>query len=131
MIQSTSIYLLLARITCTDSPLLSIRPYLCAQTAISAKSAQKFALFAICALIFQQSLSFIINNLKNRMLLPADFLRTLSHTFSKSPQESIFSTFLPEDQCSILITQHGGSGACGGMAETFPPLPPFRHMSFS
>ena len=31
----------------------------------------------------------------------------------------------------FLITQHGGSDACGGMAEKFPPLPPFRHMSFS
>ena len=28
----------------------------------------------------------------------------------------------------FLITQHGGSDACGGMAEKFPPLPPFRHM---
>jgi hypothetical protein len=31
---------------------------------------------------------------------------------------------------TFLITQHCGSGACGGMAEKFPPLPPFRHMSF-
>ena len=65
-------------------------------------NSSKFAQFAICALIFQQSLSFIINNLKNRTLLPTDFLRTHYQTSSKSPQKSIFSTFLPEDQCSIL-----------------------------
>ena len=31
----------------------------------------------------------------------------------------------------FLITQHGGSDACGGMAEKFPPFRHFRHMSFS
>ena len=38
----------------------------------------------------------------------------------------------PQDYFSLkinaafLITQHGGSGACGGMAGTVPPLPRFR-----
>ena len=31
----------------------------------------------------------------------------------------------------FLITQHGGSDACGGMAEKFPPFRHFRHISFS
>ena len=31
----------------------------------------------------------------------------------------------------FLITQHGGSDACGGMAEKFPPFRHFRPMSFS
>ena len=35
-------------------------------------------------------------------VFPADFLRTHFRTSSKSPQKSIFSTFLPENQCTIL-----------------------------
>ena len=43
----------------------------------------------------------------------------------KSPQKSIPTSFLPENQCCILNTQHGGSGACGGNFSVIPPLPPF------
>ena len=49
-------------------------------------------------------------------------------TFSgilKSPQKFIQTSFLPENQCSLLNYAAWRSGVCGGMAEKFPPLPPF------
>jgi len=90
----------------------------------------EFALFAVCAHTFQLSLSLIINGLKNKPPSSTDFLRTFSHTFSKVRRNPFSAPFSLKINAAFLITQHGGSGACGGMAETFPLLPPFRHMSF-
>ena len=61
--------------------------------AISAKTAQmypkshssKFAQFAICAHVFQKSLSFSINDLSSELPRSTDFLRTHFQTPSKSP----------------------------------------------
>ena len=61
--------------------------------AISAKTAQmypksrssKFAQFAICAHVFQKSLSFIINDLSSKSPRSTDFLWTHFQTPSKSP----------------------------------------------
>ena len=50
---------------------------------------------------------------------------------SKSPQKLISRCFLPENQYSILNYSHGGSDACGGMAEKLlRHFRHFRHMSF-
>jgi hypothetical protein len=52
--------------------------------------------------------------------LPADTF--LAHL--KSPQELLPTSFLPENQYSILNYVDGGSGACDGN------FPPFRHIFF-
>ena len=53
--------------------------------------------------------------------LPADTFSALL----KSPQKLLPTSLLPENQYSVLNTQHGGSGACDGN------FPPFRHKRMS
>ena len=49
----------------------------------------------------------------------------------KSPQKSFPAPFSLKINTPFLITQHGGSDACGGMAEKFPPFPPLSpHVIF-
>ena len=71
----------------------------------------------------------------NKLTPCAFFPRTFCEHILKLSQKSAEILFQYPLSLKIntpfLITQHGGSGACGGMAEKFPPLPPFRHMSFS
>ena len=56
--------------------------------------------------------------------IPTDFLRIHSRTFSKVRRNPLQDHFYLRINTPFLITQHGGSGACGGMAEKFPPFPP-------
>ena len=64
-------------------------------------------------------------------VFPTDFLRTYSRTFSKVRRNSFPAHFSLKINTPFLITQHGGSDACGGMAEKFPPFPPLSpHVIF-
>ena len=71
-------------------------------------------LSAIRGIRYLRYLSVISSMIDNQALgqnidIPANtfsYLFIPFHTFSKSPQKFIFSTFLPEDQCSILIPPH-------------------------
>ena len=58
-------------------------------------------------------------------VFPTDFLRTHSYTLSKVRRNSPQDYFSLKINTPFLIIQHGGIDACGGMAEKFPPLPPF------
>ena len=60
--------------------------------------------------------------LDQKIDIPTDFLRIHSRTFSKVRRNSFLRVFSMKTNTPFLITQHGG------MAEKFPPLPPFRHM---
>ena len=59
-----------------------------------------------------------------------DFLQTHFRLPQKVRRNSFPAPYSLKINVPFLITQYGGSGASGGQAEKFPPLPPFRHMSF-
>ena len=56
-------------------------------------------------------------------VFPTDFLRTLSHTFSKSPQKFTERLFLPENQYTILLTHYVGFVVIVGLKPSKPTFP--------
>ena len=60
-----------------------------------------------------------------------DFPQTYSQTVPNVRRNPFSAPFSLKINAPFLITQHGGTDTCGGMAEKFPPLPPLSpHVIF-
>ena len=65
-------------------------------------------------MILKNLITFILRTSCEHFFIPSQKVR-------RNPFSAPFSLKI---NAAFSITQHGGSGACGGMAEKFPPLPP-------
>ena len=119
-------------------PLPPIRTFLCAQTAISAKSAQKsFKMIlnshnSLFAHIFFDNHFIRYQRLKEQCASSYGLSTDAFSALLKKSAEILFQYPLSlKINTPFLITQHGGSDACGGMAEKLlRHFRHFRHMSF-